>query len=184
MIIKRANLSVQSKQINDIYKKSFPKKERYPFCVLKSCTLDSNVVLDTIQDNDKIIGFIYYFKNGGIIYIFYFAIDEKLRNRGYGSRALKSFLKEYHDYKIILSIENPDNIPGSITTRRKDFYLRSGLYVVGKKFKERDILFEILCNDPNFIITNQILKDSYCKISPTTAGGKFLKKLLIKANKL
>ena len=57
------------------------------------------------------------------IYIEHFAIDPTLRSRGYGSKALHTFIKG-HGKPIVLEAEPPTD---ALSIRRIGFYERSGL---------------------------------------------------------
>lgn len=75
-----------------------------------------------ITDDDTPIGLLTYWTFPSFVYIEHFAIDSRLRNGGYGSKALKAF-KQLISAPIVLEAEEPTD---EITQRRIGFYQRQG----------------------------------------------------------
>ena len=149
-------------EIKRIYIESFPKSERFPFWMLKNCAKEENVVFDVILDNDKVIGMEYLINYDNITYLMYFAIDEKQRNKGYGSKVLKDLIEKYKT--IILSIERPrKNLENS--KNRKIFYLRNGFNETNKFILDSRVEYEILCTKKDYNITKEILQNRYNRMS-------------------
>lgn len=92
----------------------------------------------------------------------YFAIDEKFRNKGYGSKVLKDLIKKYKT--IILSIERPKKELKN-SQKRKEFYLRNGFNETNKFIIDSGVEYEILCTEKSFKITKEILENRYNKMS-------------------
>lgn len=150
-------------QIKEIYETSFPKSEKFPFWVLKQCAKENNVRLDAIIDHntDKIIGMIFLIFYDDIAYLMYVAIDEKYRNKGFGSLVLGDLIFKQVDASILLCIERPSAKKEDIKARRKDFYLRNGFYETGCSIEDSGVEYEFLSSSKERIITENDLKKRY-----------------------
>lgn len=69
----------------------------------------------------------------------YFAIDEQYRNYGYGSQAIRNLVTRNDN--ILLSVERPVD---DVTNKRKEFYLRNGLYATGYFIEDTGVQYELL----------------------------------------
>ena len=110
-------------KIHQLYEESFPNDEKAPFSLLiEKLTTKKGLLLAYYIDNE-FIGFTYLIKDKGIVYIFYFSIVKKYRNKGYGTKILSLLKDKYHDCFIFLEIEK---VIDELTQKRKDFYIRNG----------------------------------------------------------
>ncbi|MBE6274506.1 MAG: GNAT family N-acetyltransferase [Bacteroides sp.] len=75
-----------------------------------------------ITDDDTPVGLLTYWTFPSFVYIEHFAIDSRLRNGGYGSKALEAF-KQRVAAPIVLEAEEPTD---ELTRRRISFYQRQG----------------------------------------------------------
>lgn len=100
-----------------IYKDSFPVEETRRYNDHINALKDEAFHHDAIMVNEKLVGFMTYWEVNDSVYLEHFAIDEILRGKSYGTKAL-NMLKEKWG-KIILEIEKPVDL---ITNRRKAFY--------------------------------------------------------------
>lgn len=75
-----------------------------------------------ITEQGHPVGLLTYWDFSDFVYIEHFAIDEDLRNQGYGQKAL-SLLKEQIQCPIVLEAEEPTD---EISRRRIGFYQRQG----------------------------------------------------------
>lgn len=143
-------------QIKEIYETSFPKSEKFPFWVLKQCAKENNVRLDAIIDHatDKISGM-------QLTYLMYMAIDNKCRNKGFGSLVLRDLILRQADTTILLCIERPSAKKEDIKARRKDFYLRNGFYETGCFIEDSGVEYEFLSSSKERVVTENDLKKRY-----------------------
>ena len=135
-----------SKKVGKLYNVAFPKEERVPIWILKLLERENKAKFYGIYDNKKFVGLIYnvYYKD--IVFIFYLAIDNKLRGQGYGSKVLESIKQKYSKYRIILCIEEIDKNSNNYNQRikRKEFYIKNGFKEANYTIKERNIIYEML----------------------------------------
>ena len=150
MIIKKVKF--RSSDVKQIYFDTFPKKERMPFPMMVAMSKLWNTDFLSFYDGDTFCGFIYLAHNRNIIFVMFFAVDEKLRSKGYGSTILQEIQKKYPKKKIIISIEPCDETAPDIETRkrRKDFYLRNGYKETGYMIKLLGVVQEIIIANGEF----------------------------------
>ena len=103
---------------------AFPKEERRDLHIQREFT-DHNQLFhcNILTENNQPIGILTYWTLADFIYIEHFAIDSKLRNKGYGSQALKTLVTAIGETPIILEAEEPTD---ETSRRRIDFYCRQG----------------------------------------------------------
>ena len=67
------NLKYQD-ELEELYLSAFPKEERFPFDILKTCSKEDNSDLYAVLDNDKFIGMCYIVNCNGAYYLMYLAV--------------------------------------------------------------------------------------------------------------
>ncbi len=152
------------KQVNEIYKSSFPKKERYlSFNKLISYQKNGCAQIYCLIDNKIVYGFIYSIKYKDMIFILYLAISNKERSNGNGSYLLKWYLNQYYDKSIYLNIDeiNESAIDYNIRKKRLEFYEKNGLYLTDYLSCEENAVFNILTNKKEFDIEEYKLLDKF-----------------------
>ncbi|WP_124100120.1 GNAT family N-acetyltransferase [Ruminococcus sp. Marseille-P6503] len=134
------------RKIKKLYKKAFPAEERAPFFLLSAKAKKERVDFWGLYDGDKWVGLMYVVNYADLSYVFYFAVSESERGRGYGSEALKAAKAEYKGRKLFLAIEqlDPDAENYGERVRRKQFYQRNGFEELGQKLREASVIYELL----------------------------------------
>ena len=153
------NLKYQD-ELEELYLSAFPKEERFPFDILKTCSKEDNSDLYAVLDNDKFIGMCYIVNCNGAYYLMYLAVQDELRNEKYGSKILKDLKEKYKT--LFLSIDKPID---EISIKRKNFYLRNGFYDTNKYYEDTGVLYEILCTDNEYEITENIMLKRYTNMT-------------------
>ena len=77
-----------------------------------------------VLDEENPVGLLTYWNFNTFIYIEHLAIDQTLRNKGYGKEALHTFFKTQARTPIVLEVEHPTD---ETSRRRIVFYERCGL---------------------------------------------------------
>lgn len=117
------------KVIRNLYQSAFPDYEKKPFWLIRLKNMQGKADVWYIEEEDRFVGLGITMSAPGLILLDYFAIDEKLRGRGYGSKALRALQEQYADRRFFLEIESIfdecDNVEQRM--RRKEFYLRNGM---------------------------------------------------------
>ena len=141
--------SKEKRKIKEIYKESFPKEDRMPFWLMLIMAKTPDTDFLCFYDKDILCGFVYMATIENMTCILFFAVDNKIRSRGYGKRILDKIQSMYPDNKIILSIDRCDVEANDLEQRlrRKKFYLNNGyletehFLKIGNK-KEQEILIK------------------------------------------
>lgn len=161
-----------TKEIQNIYEKSFPQSERFDFDILKKCNKEPNVNLNCILQNNIPVGMQFTVEiPNNITYLMYFAIDEKYRNQNIGSEALRDLVASKE--KVMLLIEKPVN---EFQERRKRFYLRNGFYSTGIFIEDADIKYEVLISCKDYKPTVKDLLNRYRFMTKSTWTWNKIKK--------
>ncbi len=136
----------------EIYLSAFKKEERMPFWLMLVMAKMWNTRFYSFRDKDTVCGFIYMAMSGKMIFIMFFAVDENLRQKGYGSRILEKIQSMYPEHKIIISIERCDVEAKDIEQRikRKKFYLKNGYMETGYLVKLAGVEQEIIIKNGIF----------------------------------
>lgn len=131
-------------EIKQLYLDAFPFEERIPFYIMVLVGNDKGVEFLSIYDDDTWLGFIHTLVGDELSYIFYFAIDNRLRRSGYGSKILHEY-KKIHP-RLSLAIEPIEENSDNIKQRRKrlEFYKKNGFESLDTKVVEMGIEFELM----------------------------------------
>lgn len=135
------------KQIKKLYNTAFPKCEQTPFVFLFRKTKDARNTFYAVLDNDEFVGLTYIIQGERIVYVFYLAIEEKHRGKGYGSVVLTLIKKKYPDKVITLAIEDTAEMDApnyAERISRLEFYKRNGFQQLGIRTNEVGVVYELL----------------------------------------
>lgn len=106
----------------NLYSGSFPVFEQRTGEQQDAAFASQGYHLAAYEENGVFLGFISYWEFDSYIYIEHFAVDKKLRGKGYGSLILTAFI-EQQTKVIILEI---DHITDEISASRLRFYEKCG----------------------------------------------------------
>lgn len=125
-----------------LYFSAFPKEERIPWLILWQNTRRKDVAFTAYLDGQLFCGFTIAVRLEDLYYVLYFAVDEALRGKGYGSQILGQLQAEYGT--LGLNIEPLDPTAENYAQRQKRFafYQKNGfldtehfVWEVGGKFR-------------------------------------------------
>lgn len=169
-----SRFSTDHKKAKQLYYKAFPPEERAPFIMLSAKAEKKNVDFWGLYANDKWCGFMYIVNHDDLSYVFYFAISEAARGKGFGSAALRTIQKKYKNKRLFLAIEQLDeNSPNALQRKkRRDFYLRSGFSPLGSQVTEGSVTYDLLG------IGGNVRPDEYKKLISSYLG-RILSKLVV-----
>lgn len=108
LIIKKANRRNTRNKIKQLYTSSFDKNERIPFWMIILMSFTKTTDFFAFYDNENFIGFTYMATLNNIVFIFFLAVDDDVRSKGYGSQILTAIKEKYLNHKIIISINRAD----------------------------------------------------------------------------
>lgn len=152
MQIRAKKVRLNSTDIKHICFEAFPKKERMPFPMMVAMSKLWNTEFLGFYDGNTLCGFVYLAHNSKIVFVMFFAVDKRLRSKGYGSAILQNIQSKYPEKKIIISIEPCDKDASDIElrTRRKIFYMRNRYQETGYMIKLNGIVQEIIISNGEF----------------------------------
>ena len=134
-------------EIERLYRASFPREERVPMDTL----LEADGPYDFIACYDGAIlcGFYSALTFGDITHVLFLAVEEKLRDHGYGSQILAEIGKAYAGNRVILDVEmvDPEADNNEQREQRIAFYMRNGYHHSGISYGWRGVMYEILILD-------------------------------------
>lgn len=105
----------------DLYESAFPESERPDFDSLKERNRNFRFLV-ALNDKEP-IGILTYWTFEEFVYIEHFAIDEDLRDQGFGKAVFLNFLSR-HTEQVILEVELPHD---ETSEHRLEFYTSMGL---------------------------------------------------------
>ncbi len=108
-----------------IYSESFPLNERRTPEQQKVVLKAPGYQLDLYLSDEKVIGFIGWWRSQEFVFAEHFAIAPEFREKGLGSAVLKQFIEEM-TIPVILEIELPVD---ELTRRRLRFYESAGFFM-------------------------------------------------------
>lgn len=125
-------------QIREIYMYAFPEVERKPFELILQKHKENMADILGLKDDGVLCGLLVTMRFEDKLLIDYLAIDRDMRDRGYGSIALRRLREMFPDMRIVLEIETLKEETEEMAMRqaRKMFYLRNGL-------KEADVYADV-----------------------------------------
>ena len=136
----------QIKRLKRLYRHAFPKEERKPFSVIMKMQRLGKSDVWYFEEDGHFLGLAATINGEDRVLIDYFAVSEKKRGQGCGTRMLKSLIGHYSGREVFLEIEIPyehsENYRERV--RRKSFYLRSGLAEMGTRVKLFGVDMELL----------------------------------------
>lgn len=140
------------KQIKKLYYSAFPLDERVWLPLLYHKTKNSNYEFFAITDNGNFVGLIYTIKTSKLVYIFFLAVQEEFRGKGYGTNVLQNIIQLNPDRTVILMIEDTsDKTASNYDERinRLNFYQNNGFKQLNISINELGVDFELLGTDTN-----------------------------------
>lgn len=143
-------------QLND---EAFPLSERMSFEEIFAFASDTNTDVLGIYDEGTPVGFAVLLKNKECGYLYFLAIDQHQRSKGYGSAAIRQMMKRYPELQLVLDFEMIDEKSrnNDQRIRRKNFYLQNGFHETGCCTMLYDERFEVVCSGES--LRKNALKD-------------------------
>lgn len=136
-------------EANRLYRAAFPKEERVPLGLLRLLTLRRGVDLICYREGETFCGFTYTVTDGNVVFVLFFAVDEALRGRGYGSSILKLLWEKNPGKTVILNVEplDPNAENAEERVRRVRFYENNGFFDTGYDIDEIGGTFRVFATE-------------------------------------
>lgn len=147
MTLKRVKSSLpEYKQIKALYHNAFPPEERPPFFILMAKKGSDNVDFWGIYADNKWVGLAYVISKGKLSYLFYLAVSEAERGKGYGSAIIRTIRRMYDGQQLFLALEVLDEAAPNYDERvkRRNFYMHNGLKPVDCQITEGGVTYDVM----------------------------------------
>jgi len=133
-------------EVRALYLRAFPAEERPPFWMLKRRALQGRGELLAARQDGAFAGFAYVIGNERAAYLFYFAIADGQRGRGYGSTVLAALKERYAGKALFLARETLDEEAENYDqrVRRHAFYLRNGFCDLPLSIQEAGVTYDVM----------------------------------------
>lgn len=121
--------SAEFASVKKLYEDAFPENERQGFSLEHQVEgIDNRCDVFAYYDSNIFIGFASVLWYEDIAHILYFAVEDNLRGKKYGSKIIDDLAANYPGKKIIADIELPDETVenGIERIKRQNFYFRNG----------------------------------------------------------
>lgn len=140
------------KEVKRLYLSAFPEAERFPLSALRFLALRKDVDFLSYYEDDNFCGFTFSFAYKEILFVLYFAVNDKIRSKGYGSEILAKLGQEAMGKTIVLNVEKPDDYAENAEQRQRrlKFYMKNGYSDTGYIMKEKDGDYLILSTSREF----------------------------------
>lgn len=160
------DISKQLEQHRDIIalmNEAFPNSELLPMSYIELMVQNGNAFFTAFYDNHDnngsdnnnesvFVGLAFVVTTDKMAFLFYLAVNNKIRSKGYGSAILEMIKRKYESKIIILDVEwldeNAQNIEQRI--KRVEFYKRSGFDNTNVRLEWRGEVFDILATSNDF----------------------------------
>lgn len=175
-----ASYKEHKKEIKKLYKAAFPFDERFPLPFLKWKARGSDVDFSAVLDNGKFIGFSYTLESENFLYVYYLAVCEELRSRGYGSKILQAIKDKKPHRTVTLAIEDMSKTDApnyDQRLRRLKFYQANGFQRLNLKINEVGVDLELLGTD------DTVSYDEFMKMMKKFLGTPYFKFIYRKMEK-
>ena len=129
-----------------LYNTAFPSDERAPFGWLVHSAKKDNVDFLACLNGEEWVGLLYTVNYNDLSYVFYFAVDEKQRGKGYGTAILKAAKDKYSGRRLFLAIEEVEKKYSNYNERikRQRFYENVGFVCTGQKMQEASVIYDLM----------------------------------------
>lgn len=138
--------SANYKNVKRLYNSAFPADEKAPFWLLMKKIKKSGVDFWAAYSGKKWVGLAYVLSYNKISYVFYLAIDDNARGKGFGSGVLSALKEKYQGQNLFLAIEEVDEKAENYAERvkRKQFYEKNGFHDLNCKLREASVVYDLL----------------------------------------
>ena len=157
------------RDIEPLYISAFPEEERPPVDMFFDTVLLDNDNLLGFYDNNMFIGFANTITHKDICYLFFLAVKDEFRNKGYGSKIIQLLKELYKDKVLTLCYEEiDDKYPDiKLRKRRRDFYYRNGFKDNEMKTCEYGVNYETC-----YIGNHKVTFDDYLSLYKSVFGER------------
>lgn len=140
------------KEIKKLYRTAFPANERAPLFLLFKRTNNGRDSFYAVCDNNEFVGLVYTISIKKLTYVFFLAVKEEFRGKGYGTKILDKIKNDSFDKTVILMIEDTQKEDCNNLKERLErlkFYEKNGFIKLNIKINEAGVDYELLGTSTN-----------------------------------
>ena len=133
-------------RIRKLYRTAFPPEERAPFHRLIKGLRNGLADCWSIRHEEEWVGFVYAICDSNLVYLFFFAIDDPMRGKGYGHKVMAALKEHYQGKTIFLAREplDPSADNAEQRLRRHAFYLSCGMVDLPRQIIEFGFTYDVM----------------------------------------
>lgn len=154
-------------KVQSLLESSFPIEERRDRNEQREQTnTNSCFFCNIITHNNEFIGIINYWNLNSCYYIEHFALEEHIRNKGFGSETISLIKRVLNDKPIILEVELPEE---ELSIKRISFYEKNDFKLLKNKYMQppyrergKEIELKLMCYtniDTNCFSIREIIEE-------------------------
>lgn len=132
--------------IKDLQMTAFPPEESFTPEELLKLSESVKIKYKSFWEGEQFCGIIFYNVGENMLYLFYLAVPEELRSKGYGAKLIQWLIKMYPNKTVVGNIEpvgfNAENENQRI--RRLAFYEQNGFHRVPVRLSDDSGLYDII----------------------------------------
>ena len=138
----------QYREVIDLYRRAFPPEERLPLWHMRLMALRRDVGFRAWLDDGALVGLTYTVDSPATVWLFYLAVNDSVRSRGYGSRILNGVRRHAAGRTVVLELEPLDDGAPNLEQRRRRlaFYERGGFALTGYRIHEGDQSYSVMAD--------------------------------------
>ena len=142
------------KEIKRLQQSAFPSDELYPMWSLHLLALQKHVHYVSFHEDNAFCGLMYYSVSNHLVYVFYVAVNDKIRSKGVGTKIFEWLKIKYPNKEITLNVEPLDETADNTEqrTRRIKFYEKQGFHDSGYMLKDMSGEFDILTTSDSLAV--------------------------------
>ena len=155
------------KKAKALYKSAFPKEERVPWWLLRLTSHAKHSSIDAYLDGDMFCGFTFSTVVDNMYFVMFFAVDDAIRGKGYGSAILSKIKNDNPDKTVVLNIEPIVEDAENLEERknRLAFYQKNGFKDTGYLVREVGGVFSVMSTSDTVDVA------TYKKVFKAVTGG-------------
>lgn len=162
--------NIDYKKIKSFMRQVFPRVQLYPMWGTVLISKIKKHQFTAYYHNDNFIGIFYNIILDDSVYLFYFAVNDELHSKGYGTQMLQHLFAKYKGKYVTTLIDtmNPCALDYEIRKRRLNFYEKNGFVYTDIKAGIFKPTGDFISTDKNLTVDKckKIFKKIPCKIYP------------------
>lgn len=139
-------------KVEALAQEAFPPKEYLAPAQMIEMAKSEGFDFWALYDEEAFVGFMTVMTYQKMAYLFFLAIEETHRSKGYGAKALQLLQTLYPQQQQVVDMEMLDENAANKTQRekRRQFYLRNGYRATGQFLTYLGVSYEVLCASDEF----------------------------------